>query len=226
MPTAAILLAAGESSRMGTLKALLPWGEATLLEYQAAQLRASRCSEVVVVLGHEAGRLRAVLGLEREGPNPLAPLAPSGHLRPAGVGGTGCGALTAVHNPDYRLGKTTSIRAGVAALSPETTAALVLAVDQPRPAWLLNRLVAEQERTGAPIVVPAHAGRRGHPPVFAASLFPELLALSEERQGLREVMSRHAAEVHVVEVDTPLVHVDLNRPEDCEAARALFGAHD
>ena len=197
MPTAAILLAAGESSRMGTLKALLPWGEATLLEYQAAQLRASRCSEIVVVLGHEAGRLRAVLGEE-----------------------------TVVHNPDYRLGKTTSIRVGVGALSAEADAALILAVDQPRPAWLLDLLSAERGQTRAAITVPAHAGRRGHPPVFAASLFPELLALSEERQGLREVMSRHAAEVHVVEVDTPLVHVNLNRPEDYEAARALFGAHN
>ena len=64
---AGLLLAAGESTRMGTLKALLEWEGTTLLEYQVAQLRAARLGEVVVVLGHEAERLREIL---RHGPNP------------------------------------------------------------------------------------------------------------------------------------------------------------
>ncbi len=194
----AVLLAAGESVRMGSPKALLAWGGSTLLEYQVAQLLASRCGEIVVVLGHDAERLEPLL--------PVAPL------------------LRTVVNPDYRLGKTTSIRAGIAALSPRAEAALVLAVDQPRPAWLLDRLIDEHLRAGAPITVPTHAGHRGHPPVFSASLFPELMRLSEERQGLREVLSRHANAVHLVEVEGPLALVDLNRPEDYVAARALYDA--
>jgi molybdenum cofactor cytidylyltransferase len=201
---------------MGTLKALLPWAGVTLLEYQVAQLLASRCSEVVVVLGHEAERLRRVLGASTRRPNPPSPF-------PAGEGGAHHNSLTVVFNPDYRLGKTTSIRVGVAALSPEATAALVLAVDQPRPAWLLDQLVAEREQTGGAVVLPAHAGRRGHPPVFGASLFPELLALSEEREGLREVMQRHAAEILAVDVASPIVHANLNTPEDHAAALHLCG---
>jgi CTP:molybdopterin cytidylyltransferase MocA len=69
MALAGLLLAAGESTRMGTIKALLEWEGTTLLEYQVSQLRAARLGEVVVVLGHEAELLRSLL----ERPNPLAP---------------------------------------------------------------------------------------------------------------------------------------------------------
>jgi molybdenum cofactor cytidylyltransferase len=227
-----LLLAAGESTRMGTLKALLVWEGTTLLEYQVAQLRGV-CSEVVVVLGHEAPRLRALLG---DDPHPSpppkgegaslpssSPLPPSGDADsplPLGEAGRECARVRVVLNPDYRSGKTSSIRAGVAALSPTASSVLILGVDQPRPRDLLAHLIGRHEAAGALLSVPTHAGRRGHPPIFARALFPELLALAEEREGLREVFRAHADEVLTIPVESPLILVNLNRPEDYAAARA------
>lgn len=134
-----------------------------------------------------------------------------------GAGGLGRASLRVVHNPDYRSGKTSSIRAGVAALSPEATGVLILGVDQPMPRDLLDYLI--DHHAPALLSVPVHAGRRGHPPIFDRALFPELLALSEEREGLREVLRAHAAEVRLIPVESPLIHLNLNRPEDYAAAR-------
>lgn len=199
---------------MRTNKALLWWAGRTLLEYQVAQLVSSRCSEIVVVLGHDAERLSPILdALDRS------------------IGGEP--RLRVLRNPDYASGKCSSIRVGVAAASPGATAVLILGVDQPRPAWLLDRLIVEQERIARPegeqtyqIVVPACGGRRGHPPLFAASLIPELLAISEETLGLRDVLLRHAAEILPVELDTPLVRVNLNTPEEYAAALRLAAEWD
>ena len=197
MAVGAILLAAGESSRMGRLKALLPWGGRTLLEYQLDQVAASRCATLVVVLGHEATRLRGLV-----------------HERP-GLD------LSIVENLDYRSGKSSSIRLGVGALRPDLSAILVLTVDQPRPSWVLDRLIGERERAGALVAVPANGGRRGHPPIFASALRDGLLAVSESEQGLRAVLRRHAADLLAVEMNDPVVGLNLNSPEEYEAGRAL-----
>jgi molybdenum cofactor cytidylyltransferase len=190
----AVLLAAGESSRMGQVKALLPWEGQTLLEYQLDQVAVSLCDVVVVVLGHEVDRLRPLIG-ERPGLEVRVAL-----------------------NARYREGKATSIRVGVAALPDDLSAILVVAVDQPRPTWLLDRLIEEQQRTSGTVLVPAQGGRRGHPPIFAGGLRDELLGVDEETAGLRGVMRRHESEVLVVEVDDPVVHLNLNTPEDYQAA--------
>ena len=202
MRIGAVLLAAGESSRMGQVKALLPWEGRTLLEYQLDQLAASRCEVVVVVLGHKAERLSPLIG-ERPGLD-----------------------VQVVLNPDYRAGKATSICVGVAVLAADLAAVLVLAVDQPRPAWLLDRLIDEHERAGALITVPERAGRRGHPPIFAGSLRDELLAVAEQTEGLREVMRRHAAEIRAIEIDDSLTHMNLNTPEDYQKAHGIGGQPD
>ena len=194
--TVALLLAAGESTRMGELKALLPWEGRTLLEYQAAQLLQSPVREIVVVLGHRARELRSFLA--RRQPR-----------------------LRAIYNRRYRQGKSTSIVAGLEALTPGWEAVLIIGVDQPRPAWVLERLVRAHESSSRLITLPAQGGRRGHPPVFSARLAPELLAITEERQGLREVVQRHDADIHAVRFRTPLVLVNLNTRADYERAREL-----
>ena len=138
---------------MGRTKALLPWPSdrrMTLLEYQFRQLQASHADEILVVLGHRATE--------------LAPLITGPRTR-------------AIHNPHYQTGKTSSIRAGVAALGPAADAVLILGVDQPRPTWLLNRLITAHQQELASITTPSFRGRRsGHPPIIARELFPELLA--------------------------------------------------
>jgi molybdenum cofactor cytidylyltransferase len=190
----AILLAAGESTRMGDLKALLPWDGGTLLAYQVAQLLASPVERVAVVLGHRGAELRAALPARER--------------------------LVAVENPDYRSGKVSSIRAGLGAL-PAEGHILVLGVDQPRPAGLLRRAIEQHLREGAAITVAAYAGRRGHPVLFAPGLRGELAAIDEATAGLRAVLRRHAGAVRLCETGSPLALANLNTPEDYAAARAL-----
>jgi molybdenum cofactor cytidylyltransferase len=193
----AVLLAAGESTRMGSPKPLLPWGDATLIDYELAQLKASKVEKVVVVLGHEAETVRRRI----RDPDVLV-----------------------VTNADYRQGRASSVRAGVQALLPDTEAVLILAVDQPRPADLIDRLVAAHQQGGTLITVPSYQGRRGHPPIFDGTLMPELAAVRDELFGLREVMSRHAGKVQEVPYNSPVVLLDINSPEEYETARkTIFG---
>ena len=196
MTLTVILLAAGEASRMGQPKALLEWRGQPLLRYQVDQLLQLDPVKLIVVLGHEAER--------------LAPL-----LRDVD------GRVWVGVNPDYRKGKSTSVRFGARQAPQEADAVLVIGVDQPRPAALLARLVESHAQKGAMLSIPTYRGKRGHPAVYSASLLPELLAVSEERQGLREVTERHRREVNEAPVDSPLALVDINTPEDYQAALRL-----
>jgi molybdenum cofactor cytidylyltransferase len=154
--------------------------------------------EVLVVVGHRHRRLLPVL--------------------------EGRAGVRAAVNRDYRLGPASSIKAGLREISPGAANVLIMGVDQPRPRRVLEGLVAEHLRGSAPITTPAYRGKRGHPTLFSAALLPELLAISEERQGLREVMSRHRGEVHQVEFDPPAVLLDINTEADYQAALRLLGA--
>ena len=184
----AILLAAGLSTRMGRLKPLLPWMGSTLLEYQLRQLSLSPVDEIVLVLGHEAEKLR-----------PYAEAIPD---------------IRVVVNPDYHRGRSTSVVAGVKALGGRPSAILVLAVDQPRPAGVISQVVEAHLNGTAKITIPTFEGRRGHPIVFDGGLIDELKAISEEAQGLREVVGRDPGRAHEIEVSSPVIHLDLNTPED------------
>lgn len=193
MAAAAILLAAGESERMGSPKPLLAWGRETLVEYQVRQLREAGCDPVVVVLGHRTGQ--------------IAPL-----VRDAAV----------VVNNAYREGRASSLRLGAAAVPRSASAVVILGVDQPRPASLTGRLLLEHSRAGAPVTVPTYGGKRGHPVVVAPALLPELLAASEARMGLRGVLARYRAATHQVPCDSPAVLLDINTPQEYEDAKRRF----
>ena len=183
---------------MGQPKALLPWQGGTLLEFQVEQLLAGGIERVVLVLGHEAERIRSTVStLPR---------------------------TTIVINPEYVTGKTSSVRAGMDVIPADADAALVLSVDQPRPAALIRRLRQAHETAGALITVPAFGGRRGHPTIFARALFPEMRAITEETQGLRAVRHRHYADTHVLETTTRAPLIDINSPEDYQAALAFFAS--
>ena len=192
MDVAALLLAAGESTRMGSPKPLLEWHGATLIEWQIGELFAAGCGEVIAVLGHRAEEVR-----------PFAERA---------------GARVVV-NAGYRAGRAGSIRTGALAL-PAAEAVVLLNVDQPRSRTITRRLLDEHFLQNNLISVPLHAGRHGHPAVLAGSLLPELQAVEEASEGLRAVMRRHQAERVDVPFDDPTVLLDLNLPGDYEAARA------
>ena len=191
--TAAILLAAGESRRMGELKALLPWQGQTLIAHQVSALAAAGVDRIIVVLGHRHEELLP----EIEGkPNTQWTL-----------------------NPDYLQGKTTSIKAGLRALGhhlPETL--LLLNVDQPRSADTVAELLRHHRSGLALITIPTHGGKGGHPVAFDGALLNELERINEETQGIREVVRRHQDDTRRVAMDTPEVLWDLNTPEQYRAA--------
>ena len=193
----AILTAAGESTRMGQPKALLPWGSTTLVEYQIACLAGSGVSDVLVVLGHQADE--------------VTPRVRTTQAR-------------FVLNPLYKLGKTTSIKAGLREIDAGADAILLLAVDQPRTTEIISTVIRAHFERGALITSPRFHGRGGHPLIFSASLREELQKISEEREGIREVFRAHRHEVTEVELDDPIVTLDLNTREDYEQAQELFGA--
>ena len=192
----ALVLAAGESVRMGRPKALLPWEGGTLIEFQAGQLLAGGIERVILVVGHEAEAVRRV----------ASPLA----------------RTTIVLNQDYARGRASSVRAGMEATPADADALMVLAVDQPRPAALIAHLRQAHETSGALITVPALGGRHGHPTIFSRELFPEMRDVREETQGLRAVRHRHRERTQVVEMATRAPLIDVNTPGEYEAALAFF----
>jgi molybdenum cofactor cytidylyltransferase len=193
--TCAILLAAGESSRMGNPKPLLPWFGATLVERQAEALLDAGVDDVYVVTGHRAYEVQARV----RGPH-----------------------VHRVLNPHYKLGKSTSVKAGLAGLPEGAGAIVLLAVDQPRPAWLIRQVLESHRAKHALITCPRYKGHGGHPLVFDGSLAVELDTISEETHGVRSVIKAHADQVNWVDVDTPLARMDLNTPEAYEEAVRTF----
>ena len=192
----AIILAAGESTRMGRLKALLPWQGSTLIQYQVESLQEAGVDQVVVVVGHRWEEVEAPV--------------------------RGQPGVETVVNPDYKQGKTTSIKTGLSRVSPSAQAVLVLAVDQPRPVSILKSLLDVHLERGNLITCPEYGGHRGHPFIFSATLMSELAAITEEGQGLREVVDRHRADTYRMAVDNPIVNADMNSPEDLKEAERLF----
>ena len=193
----AILTAAGESTRMGRPKPLLPWHGATLLEHQIKCLVNGGAVEVVVVLGHKA--------------DSIAPYVKGPRVR-------------YVRNPGYRHGKITSIRAGLETVDPEAQGLLLLAVDQPRTSEIISKVVRAHIDADALITSPRYQGHGGHPLIFSSSLKEELLGITEENQGIRELFQAHRKEVNEVEMDDPMLRLDLNTLEDYEKARLKYGA--
>lgn len=195
MTVAAILLAAGESTRMGDVKALLDWGGRPLIAHQVAELLAGGAGPVFVVLGHEAARLRAHL--------PDDP------------------RVRVAFNPDYRQGRSTSIRTGLAALPAESPGFFIVNVDQPTGREVIEQLIAAHLDAGALLSVPVVADKRGHPPLFSAALRDEVATVSEESDGLKRIVRARETDILRVPIDSPLVATNLNRREDYLAARSL-----
>ena len=198
----AIVLAAGESRRMGALKPLLPFGSSTVLQTVVRSLKASPVSRVRVVLGHRADEIAAVLVDE---------------------------GVEIVRNPRYAKGMLTSIQAGLAGAPVGTEWAVIALGDQPSlRADVVSLLLAEAERgleAGQSLVVPSYGGRRGHPLVIHARHFGEISELSPE-VGLRELMQRHPDRIRHVVVPDEGVLRDMDTPEEYQRELARLNSGD
>ena len=154
-------------------------------------------SGVILVVGHEAEAVRA---------------------RVAGRRG-----VKVVENREYKRGRASSVVAGVREAATDSKALLLLNVDQPRPSWLIDEVVDAHLRGGAMITIPVHKGRRGHPTVFDGSLREEMLAITEEGLGLKQVVRQDGGRVGNVEVSSSLIYLDMNTAEEYQEGLALWG---
>jgi molybdenum cofactor cytidylyltransferase len=186
-PIAAIILAAGSASRMGQPKQLLDWGGRPLVRVVAEHALAAGLDRVVVVIGAAGDQVAAAL---------------------AGL------PIELVENPMYAVGQSTSLRAGIAALGPEVSAALVLLGDQPFVSPpIMERIVEAWYASDAAIIAPVYRGQRGNPVLFARSVFGELLAIQGD-QGARAILAADLARVHKVVFDDDRPLADIDTPED------------
>ena len=191
---AAVLLAAGESRRMGEFKQLLRLGDKTFVEHCVDNLLASSIDEVIVVTGHRESEVRRTIG-----------------NRPVKI----------VHNPEYQSGMASSIMRGVRQVSNSADACVISLVDQPRiDTAIIDRLIESYE-SGAHesgrslIVIPTYGKKSGHPILLDLALREEILAMDPEI-GLRQVVLAYAGAITRVSVSSPVVLEDCDLPEDYE----------
>jgi len=194
--TAAIILAAGSSSRMGAgrHKLLLPLNERPVLAHVIEAALASQARPVIVVLGHQAEQVRIQIASYSTD-----------------------SAITHVENPDYLQGMSTSMRVGLMYLQSQidtkiasVDSALIMLGDQPLVTQrILDTLIDTWHTTGKPIVAPLYDGKRGNPTLFAASLFPELVQVTGDEGG-RSVVERHQQELATVELGDAVANYDVD----------------
>lgn len=188
---AGVVLAAGESRRMGRNKLLLPWGETTVLEQTLRNVRASGVAETLIVVGHH-----------RELTEPPA----RGHG-------------TVLFNQVYAKGMLSSVQTAVRTLPLAIEAALVVLGDQPLVgAGIITALLAAYAASPRGLVAPVYDGQRGNPVIIDRRHFPELLSLPPE-SAPRALLLRHPDDLQLVEVDSNAILHDLDRPEDYERLR-------
>lgn len=193
---AGVVLAAGESRRMGQPKQLLPFGERTILERVVDTLLTAGVGEVVVVLGHMADLVRAVLG-----------------DRP----------VTAVVNELYRQGMLSSVKCGVRAIGARYDAVLFALGDQPHiESAVVNQVIRAYRAGDAGIVIPRYGDKKGHPIIINLQKYREAIASLPEDAGLNALMQEHADDVRLVDVATEDIIRDIDVPDDYTRELARF----
>jgi molybdenum cofactor cytidylyltransferase len=188
---AAVVLAAGMSTRMGRPKLLLPYGEHTVIEHIIVTLLALPLGEVVVVTGHEQSRLEMLLGRW---------------------------PVRTVHNPDYREGEMlSSLQIGLRSVAPVTQAALLVLGDMPAlDSDVVRQLIqAYQASDWSAVVIPSYRMRAGHPVLIPRHYWQEILELPQEANP-RSVLRGPNTSVIWVKVNSPSVVLDIDTPQDYE----------
>lgn len=189
--TAAIILAAGGSTRFGSPKQLARWHGQTFIERAVETALASQAEPVIVVLGAEVEQSQALL-----------------QGKPVQV----------IINPHWADGQSSSMSVGLAALPNNAHAVVFLLVDLPGvTASMVDLLIDRHRQTLAPLVWPEYQGQRGHPILFDCSLFPELRRVRGDTGG-RPVVMAYQAQAERIEVSQQAVIQDIDRPADLDQA--------
>jgi molybdenum cofactor cytidylyltransferase len=173
-PIWSIILAAGESKRMGLPKMLLEFDGKTMLEKVIQNVEESDTDGILVVLGAYSERL-------------------TGLIRRSGV--------KYCYNENYKEGMLSSVKCGFRNLPADAGAVLVFQGDQPfiSPS-VINRLISEYRSTGRDLLVPVFRGKRGHP-LLLGSRFREEVSGLDSKEGLRSIIYLHQEEVIEIEAD-------------------------
>jgi CTP:molybdopterin cytidylyltransferase MocA len=195
-PVSAIILAAGQSSRMGAFKPLLPFGNTTVIEHTIDYLRRGGIETIIAVVGHRAAEIET-------------------HLQNTGI--------FFATNPDTDSAMAASILHGVRALPNEAQAVVITPVDHPAvPAKVVSELIDEW-RTGARLVIPTNGGRGGHPVLIDLSFRAEILNLDPAR-GLTSFFDAHRSEVTRVAVNSNYIARDMDTWDDYQSLHVeVFG---
>jgi molybdenum cofactor cytidylyltransferase len=186
----AIILAAGESRRMGHPKQLLPFGDKTMLECVIDAFRSPHVNEIRVVLGYKADDIAAKIGSQAGTPVPPR--------------------IKFVKNDRYQQGMFTSIQAGLRGLPKRTKIVMIGVCDQPRlKRQTVETLIEKFEKDRHKILIPSYNGRQGHPPLLRAQYAKEILAM-DESMTLKHFYAKHADDIArlVVEDEGALIDID------------------
>jgi len=183
---AAVVLAAGRSTRMGANKLIADVGGKPMVRRVAEAALESAASPVLVVTGHQQADVRVAL--------------------------TGLDVMF-VHNPNYAQGLSTSLKAGIAAVPPGVDGILVLLGDMPQigPGHL-DQLIAAFRNSGEVVVVPVHAGKRGNPVLWPRAFFAAMLALDGDA-GAKRLLAANAGCVGEVDLGTDAIFLDVDTAE-------------
>lgn len=189
----ALILAAGESKRMGQPKMLLPWGATTVLQQVIFTFRNAGVQDILVVTGSARQEVEKIV--EQSGSR-------------------------SAFNPDHTNGEMlSSIQCGLVKLTAQTQAALIGLGDQPQVQEGTVRLICETfKRQKSRLVVPSYQMRRGHPWLLERSLWNEVLEMKRS-QSPRDFLQQHTDEIEYVQVNHPSILADLDTPEDYRKSR-------
>ena len=183
----AIVLAAGESKRMGRPKMLLPWDGSTVLQTVITTFQAAGINDILVIIGGAHDQVDALIG----------------------------DSVQTIFNENYKQGEMlSSIQVGLKAKLLAAQATFIALGDQPQAQVnTIRQILEEYKRTNAPLIVPSFNMRRGHPWFVAHILWGEILNM-QPPESAREFLDRHAKDIHYLQFETPTVLQDLDTPED------------
>ncbi|MCS6949145.1 MAG: nucleotidyltransferase family protein [Armatimonadota bacterium] len=187
MQVVAVVLAAGASTRMGSPKMLLPFGDKTIIETVLDHVTASQVSHTVVVLGYGWTKIYNLIE----------------HL-----------PVEVIVNPRPEQGMISSVQWAIAQMNQSADGILIVLGDQPLiPTWVHDTLIDAFTYRPDRIIVPTYEGKRGHPVLFSARFREEILNLPTDR-GLNTLLHTHPEAVHEVPVDTDTILLQVNTPEE------------